>query len=119
MKVVIICGVFSVLVGSLMLGLGWVLSSRCGVSVRELSSPFECGFDPFGSSRVGFSLRFFSLMILFIVFDFETVLLMPFVFWFGGGRVGGSGVLGFMGFLFILLAGVVYEMKEGVLEWGC
>nr|AOX13206.1 NADH dehydrogenase subunit 3 [Lamprotula caveata] len=114
MEVVIICVWFSVVVSALMMGFGWALSWECD-KVRELSSPFECGFDPFGSSRVGFSLRFFSLMILFIVFDFETVLLLPFVFWFGKSLVG---VLSFVWFLIVLLVGVVYEMKEGALEWG-
>nr|BAB62767.1 NADH dehydrogenase complex 3 [Pronodularia japanensis] len=118
MKMVIACGVFSVLVSVAMMGLGWVLSGRYLWGVRELSSPFECGFDPVGSSRVGFSLRFFGLMILFIVFDFETVLLLPFVFWSGMGLDKGLGVVEFVGFLVILLVGVVYEMKEGALEWG-
>nr|AGN92174.1 NADH dehydrogenase subunit 3 [Lamprotula leaii] len=116
MKAVIICAGLSLMVSALMMGFGWALSWGY-VSVRELSSPFECGFDPLGSSRVGFSLRFFSLMILFIVFDFETVLLLPFVFWFGKSFVSGFGVLSFIWFLFVLLVGVVYEMKEGALEW--
>nr|AGO02024.1 NADH dehydrogenase subunit 3 [Solenaia carinata] len=118
MKVVIVCVVFCGVISVIMLTLGWVVSSCWFGNMRELSSPFECGFDPFGSSRVGFSLRFFMVMILFIVFDFETVLLMPFVFVLGSGFVSGYEVFGFISFLLVLLVGVLYEMKEGALEWG-
>nr|QDH07398.1 NADH dehydrogenase subunit 3 [Microcondylaea bonellii] len=118
MSVVVMCSFFCVLVGVVMLGLGGILASCWAGNMRDLSSPFECGFDPFGSSRVGFSLRFFMVMILFIVFDFETVLLMPSIFWVGYEPISKCGVLSLIGFLFILLMGIVYEMKEGVLEWG-
>nr|APA19204.1 NADH dehydrogenase subunit 3 [Solenaia oleivora] len=118
MKAVIVCGVLCAVVVIIVLIFGWVVSSCWFSDMRDLSSPFECGFDPFGSSRVGFSLRFFMVMILFIVFDFETVLLMPFVFWLGEGCTSSCGVFSLVGFLLVLLVGVVYEMGKGGLEWG-
>nr|APA19191.1 NADH dehydrogenase subunit 3 [Parvasolenaia rivularis] len=118
MCLVLMCGVFCAFVGVVMLGLGWGFSKFWVGSMRELSSPFECGFDPLGSSRVGFSLRFFMVMILFVVFDFETVLLMPSIFWVGEESVSWCGVLSLIWFLVILFIGVLYEMKEGILEWG-
>nr|YP_003354967.1 NADH dehydrogenase subunit 3 [Venustaconcha ellipsiformis]ACQ91038.1 NADH dehydrogenase subunit 3 [Venustaconcha ellipsiformis] len=98
----------------------WVFGFYSGC-LYDLSSPYECGFDPFGSSRVGFSLRFFGLMVVFVVFDFETVLLVPSVFWLGlDGFVWDVGsILGFVGVLVVLLIGVLYEMVEGILEWSC
>nr|QDH07422.1 NADH dehydrogenase subunit 3 [Monodontina vondembuschiana] len=118
MGVVLICGVFSVVLSVLMLCIGWVLVKHWE-ALYDLSSPFECGFDPGGSSRVGFSLRFFVLMILFVVFDFETVLLIPCVFWFNSWLASWFSVFNFLGFLVVLLIGVFYEMKEGALEWKC
>lgn len=46
---------------------------------REKGSVYECGFEPLGPTRVSFSLRFFLIAVIFLVFDLEVVLLFPFV----------------------------------------
>ena len=80
----------------------------------ELLSPFECGFESQGSARSPFSLHFFLVAILFLVFDLEIVLLFP----LPRALAGNNFVLfSLFIFLFILLAGILYEYNEGALNW--
>nr|QCX42055.1 NADH dehydrogenase subunit 3 [Margaritifera margaritifera] len=113
----VLVSVFVSLVISFVLLMVGVYLSFLGNGLCELSSPFECGFDPVGASRLGFSLRFFLLAVFFVVFDFETVLLMPSVIWLLVGEVTWFGVLGFVGFLALLLFSLLHEIREGCLEW--
>nr|YP_010869766.1 NADH dehydrogenase subunit 3 [Dendrobaena veneta]WGU49274.1 NADH dehydrogenase subunit 3 [Dendrobaena veneta] len=93
----------------------WVLSSR-SYNDREKSSPFECGFDPKSTARIPFSMRFFLLAIIFIVFDIEIVLLMPIPTSLIVNNMN-TMLLTSMLFLLILLLGLLHEWKEGSLDW--
>nr|UZC55567.1 NADH dehydrogenase subunit 3 [Pyganodon grandis] len=84
---------------------------------REKPSPFECGFDPIGSSRVPFSLRFFLLAVIFVVFDVEIVLLFPAVMVVGSSWMWIDSYFALLMFLVLLFMGVVHEWHEGSLEW--
>nr|UWM10878.1 NADH dehydrogenase subunit 3 [Tchangsinaia piscicula] len=113
---VLVSVICSMVIGLVILSLSLAIGFRSS-NMKSLSSPFECGFDPVGGSRVGFSLRFFLVMIFFIVFDFETVLLIPSVLWLSGGLVSNWSMFCFVSFLTLLLVGVFFELKEGVLQW--
>nr|YP_010731230.1 NADH dehydrogenase subunit 3 [Channa aurantimaculata]WEG37971.1 NADH dehydrogenase subunit 3 [Channa aurantimaculata] len=82
----------------------------------EKLSPYECGFDPFGSARLPFSLRFFLVAILFLLFDLEIALLLPLPW----GDQLPSPLLTFFwasAILTLLTLGLVYEWIQGGLEW--
>lgn len=57
-----------------------LLVGKVGFSDREKASVYECGFEPIGPTRVSFSLRFFLVAVIFLIFDLEVVLLFPCVF---------------------------------------
>jgi NADH-quinone oxidoreductase subunit A len=78
-------------------------------------APYESGMDPIGDTRARFSVSFYVVALLFIVFDVETVFLVP---WAVVMReVGMAGFVTAAMFIFILTVGLVYEWKKGALEW--
>nr|YP_010885445.1 NADH dehydrogenase subunit 3 [Congrogadus subducens]QXP99622.1 NADH dehydrogenase subunit 3 [Congrogadus subducens] len=83
---------------------------------QEKLSPYECGFDPLGSARLPFSLRFFLVAILFLLFDLEIALLLPLPW----GIQLPSPLLTFTWastILVLLTLGLIYEWIQGGLEW--
>nr|BCB63015.1 NADH dehydrogenase subunit 3 [Misgurnus anguillicaudatus] len=82
----------------------------------EKLSPYECGFDPLGSARLPFSIRFFLVAILFLLFDLEIALLLPLPW--GDQLFNPAGTLLWASAVLILLTlGLVYEWAQGGLEW--
>nr|AYN50441.1 NADH dehydrogenase subunit 3 [Dichotrachelus manueli] len=85
-------------------------------SDREKNSPFECGFDPNSSARNPFSLQFFLIAMIFIIFDVELTLLLPMIL-----ALKISNLLQFsftmMLFIMILLIGLYHEWSQGALDW--
>lgn len=84
----------------------------------DKSSSYECGFDKGLVVRSPFSLRFFILTVIFLVFDVEIVLLLPSVFLFLN-FFSFMGLVGVIGFLVILYVGTAYEIRQGSLRWVC
>nr|AKJ76832.1 NADH dehydrogenase subunit 3 [Gambelia wislizenii] len=82
----------------------------------EKLSPYECGFDPLGNARLPFSLRFFLVAILFLLFDLEIALLLPMPW-----AMNLSNPLETITFastiLLLLTLGLAYEWAQGGLEW--
>nr|AOX15197.1 NADH dehydrogenase subunit 3 [Achatinella sowerbyana] len=82
----------------------------------EKMSPFECGFNPMSNMRKPFSLRFFMLLILFLVFDVELVLMFPLysVLYMNMSMLA---IFMFYGFILLLLSSLLYEWFMGMLDW--
>lgn len=84
---------------------------------RDKIKPIECGFeDQLKGSRTPFSIYFFTLAVLFLVFDVETVLLFPcpiaLNFFIDLGIT-----INIFGFVLILLVGLIHETRQGALKW--
>nr|AAP73629.1 NADH dehydrogenase subunit 4 [Nectarinia humbloti humbloti]AAP73630.1 NADH dehydrogenase subunit 4 [Nectarinia humbloti mohelica]AAP73631.1 NADH dehydrogenase subunit 4 [Nectarinia humbloti mohelica]AAP73632.1 NADH dehydrogenase subunit 4 [Nectarinia humbloti mohelica] len=82
----------------------------------EKLSPYECGFDPLGSARLPFSIRFFLVAILFLLFDLEIALLLPLP-WAIQLQSPITTLALASSLLFLLTLGLIYEWVQGGLEW--
>jgi NADH-quinone oxidoreductase subunit A len=79
------------------------------------SGPYESGMTPLGDARERFSVKFYMVAILFIVFDLETIFLIS---WGVVMRaLGWEGFIAAMIFIVVLTVGMIYEWKKGALEW--
>ena len=77
--------------------------------------PYECGIDPVDNARGRYTVRFYIVAILFVVFDVETIFLFPWAVQFK--QLGWFGFVEMMTFLAILVVGYVWIWKKGALEW--
>ncbi len=96
-----------------MVGLSTVVSPYSKTAVKL--APYESGMDPLGSTRERFSVKFYVVAILFIVFDVEAVFLVPWAVVMREVGLEGFAVAAI--FIFILTVGLIYEWKKGALEW--
>jgi len=95
------------------LGLSWWVGVKR--PSKEKLAPYECGIPPVGDARGSFSISFYLIGMLFILFDVEAVFLYPCSLLFKILRW--SGFLEMSLYIAILLAGYIYIWKKGALEW--
>ena len=120
---------FVVLNAILMIGLSTLVVRRR--PTPEKDTPYESGMPPLGDARERFSVKFYLVAVLFIIFDIETVFMIPWGAYYRQlscavplvGGVCASGQMSFFGliemlvFMAILLVGFVYVWKKGALQW--
>ena len=82
---------------------------------REKMLPYECGVDPIGDARDRFSVRFYIVAMLFLVFDVEVVFLFPWAVIYD--RLAVFGLVEMLLFIGILVVGYYYAWRKGALEW--
>jgi NADH-quinone oxidoreductase subunit A len=110
---VLVILVLSAFIGVAIIVLSTILSKKDPTAVKLM--PYECGMDPIGDARRRFSVRFFIIGMLFIVFDIELIFMFPWVKIYDKLMV--FGFVEMLVFVLVLLAGLVYVWKKGALEW--
>jgi NADH-quinone oxidoreductase subunit A len=103
----------SAFIGAAIIVLSSLLSKKDPTPIKLM--PYECGMDPIGNARRRFSVRFFIMGMLFIVFDIELIFLFPWAKVYD--KLLMFGFVEMLVFVLVLLAGLVYVWKKGALEW--
>jgi len=99
--------------------LSWIIGQR--KPTRAKLAPYECGMAPIGDARERFSVKFYLVAMLFILFDVEAVFLYPWAIILKDLKRMGQGVFGISEmfvYIGIVLVGFFYIWKKGVLDWG-
>jgi NADH-quinone oxidoreductase subunit A len=106
------------LIAAIGFGAGTIAFSAIVVPRRRnpiKDAPYECGVEPVGDARARFTIKFYLVAVLFILFDIEAVFLYPWAVAFR--QLGIYGLIEMMLFILILLVGYVYLLKRRALEW--
>jgi NADH-quinone oxidoreductase subunit A len=90
---------------------------------RTKLMPYECGKDPVGSARERFSVKFYLIAMIFILFDIEVIFLVPWAAVFKGMATQSAALRTFvylemMVFIGLLFVGYIYVVKKGAFDWG-
>nr|APF47503.1 NADH dehydrogenase subunit 3 [Dolichogenidea sp. n. SNS-2016] len=95
--------------------INWTISKNLYLSL-EKNLTFECGFEPFESSRLPFSIHFYLIAVLFLIFDIEIILLFP--------MMNSLKIINYLNWLYtslmillILYLGLEFEKNQGILKW--
>ena len=105
----------------MLIGLSHLLAPRKPTALKD--SPYESGMPPLGNAHERFSVKFYLVAMLFIIFDIETVFLIPWgaIYLNGAGSAGGPStgflLVEMLLFMLILAVGYVYVWKRGALQW--
>ncbi len=91
----------------------WVLSPKKPNPIKE--STYECGIETVGENWVQFKAQYYIFALVFLVFDVETVFLFPWAVTLG--KLPLFAVLEGIVFILILVIGLVYAWRKGMLEW--
>lgn len=99
-----------------------LIGPRKRTSVKLM--PYECGKDPIGGARGRFSIKFYSVAVIFLLFDIEVLFIVPFAVAFKSLIAAGPAVFGTIAFVEImvfiatLIVGYIYVWKKGTFDWG-
>ena len=104
--------------GSTLLMLGILIRPNKPSAMKSI--PYESGVPPVGRARERYSVRFYIIAMLFVLFDIEAVFLYPWAINFDGFVRRGDGIfilVEMLLFIFIILLGYAYAWKKGALDW--
>nr|YP_637120.1 NADH dehydrogenase subunit 3 [Adoxophyes honmai]AAY57398.1 NADH dehydrogenase subunit 3 [Adoxophyes honmai] len=115
MITILMISIIFIISSNIMMFLSMILSKK-SFSDREKSSPFECGFDPKSSARLPFSLHFFLITVIFLIFDVEIALIFPMISTFSFVNMIIWTKINYF-FMIVLILGLYHEWNQNMLKW--
>ncbi len=115
---VVLLGLVAVALVSIMLGLSTLLGKR-GARPSIKDTPYECGMLPIGEGSTRFSVKFYLVAMLFILFDVEVVFLYPWAVVYKQMLVTQANLIfgAMISFIGVLFVGYLYALKKGAFDW--
>ncbi len=97
--------------------LAWLWAKKFSPSKpgQDKNATYECGLESKGDAWIQFKPEYYLYAIIFLIFDVETIFLLPFAVSFGG--LGAGAFISLMVFLFLLVSGLAWAWMKGVLTW--
>ncbi len=105
--------ILAVTIGGALVALGALLGHKVKNRVKDM--PYECGVEPIGSAKERFSVKFYLVAMLFILFDIEAIFLYPWAVVYRELKM--FAFVEMLLFIVLVLAGFFYVWKKGVLNW--
>nr|QHD26837.1 NADH dehydrogenase subunit 3 [Idaea effusaria] len=115
MILLILMSLLIITISNIMMFISIILSKKSSTD-REKCSPFECGFDPKSLARIPFSLHFFLITMIFLIFDVEIALIFPMIMLFKMVNIFIWMKISYF-FILLLLLGLYHEWNQNMLNW--
>nr|YP_010443277.1 NADH dehydrogenase subunit 3 [Danaus genutia]UTE83800.1 NADH dehydrogenase subunit 3 [Danaus genutia] len=115
MILLLIMSIITFFISTILMIISFIVSKK-SILDREKCSPFECGFDPKSLPRIPFSLHFFLITMIFLIFDVEIALIFPLIMTFKIVNLINWWKINFF-FISILLLGLYHEWNQNMLNW--
>jgi len=110
---VLLQGLIAMVIAAGMIGASYILGKKIRNQVKD--TPYECGITPTGNARERFSVKFYLVGMLFIVFDIEAIFLYPWAVVYRELKL--FAFFEMLLFIALVLAGFFYIWKKGALDW--
>nr|QWC53794.1 NADH dehydrogenase subunit 3 [Evacanthus danmainus] len=93
-----------------------IFLSKKSIIDLQKSTSFECGFNPMSYSRLPFSIHFFLIAVIFLIFDIEIIIIIPMIFLLKSSNLV-YWLITSMTFIIVLIIGLYHEWYNGLLNW--
>nr|YP_009045487.1 NADH dehydrogenase subunit 3 [Tanaecia julii]AHA03838.1 NADH dehydrogenase subunit 3 [Tanaecia julii] len=115
MNLLLMMSFIMIIIANIFILLSFIISKKSLLD-REKCTPFECGFDPMSLARIPFSLHFFLITVIFLIFDVEIALIFPMISTFLMVNFLTWFKISFF-FIIMLLVGLYHEWNQNMLNW--